>query len=55
MPGAIIGAILLGVIETFASGYLSSGLRDLISFTLLIVILLVKPSGLMGVDVQEKA
>ncbi len=55
VPGAIIGAILLGVIETFASGYLSSGLRDLISFTLLIVILLVKPSGLMGVDVQEKA
>ncbi|MEL7602401.1 MAG: branched-chain amino acid ABC transporter permease [Bacillota bacterium] len=55
VPGAIAGAILLGVIETFASGYLSSGLRDLISFTLLIVILLVRPSGLMGVDVQEKA
>lgn len=55
VPGAIFGAILLGVIETLASGYLSSGLRDLISFTLLIVILLVRPAGLMGVDVQDKA
>lgn len=55
VPGAIVGAIILGVIEVFASGYLSSGLKDLISFTLLIVILLVKPSGLFGVDVQDKA
>lgn len=55
VPGAIVGAVILGVIEVFASGYLSSGLKDLISFTLLIVILLVKPSGLFGVDVQDKA
>lgn len=55
VPGAILGAILLGIIETFVSGYLNSGLRDLISFGLLIVILLVKPSGLFGIDVQEKA
>ena len=55
VPGAIVGAILLGVIETMVSGYLNSGLRDLISFGLLILILLVKPSGLFGIDVQEKA
>ncbi len=55
VPGAILGAVLLGLIEVMASGYLNSGLRDLIAFTLLIVILLVKPSGLMGVDVQDKA
>ncbi|MBQ8971960.1 MAG: branched-chain amino acid ABC transporter permease [Clostridia bacterium] len=55
VPGAIVGAILLGLIETIASGYISSGLRDLISFSLLILILLVRPSGLMGVDVQDKA
>lgn len=55
VPGAIAGAVMLGVIEVFASGYLSSGLKDLISFTLLIVILIVKPSGLFGVDVQDKA
>ncbi len=55
VPGAIVGALLLGLIETIASGYISSGLRDLISFSLLILILLVRPAGLMGVDVQEKA
>lgn len=55
VPGAIVGAILLGIIETMVSGYLNSGLRDLISFGLLIFILLVKPSGLFGIDVQEKA
>ena len=55
VPGAITGALLLGMIETVVSGYISSGLRDLISFSLLIMILLIRPSGLFGVDVQEKA
>jgi branched-chain amino acid transport system permease protein len=55
VPGAIAGAVLLGMIETVVSGYISSGLRDLISFSLLILILLIRPSGLFGVDVQEKA
>ena len=55
VPGVIIGAMLLGLIETVVSGYISSGLRDLISFSLLIAILLIRPSGLFGVDVQEKA
>lgn len=53
--GAIIGAFLIGVLETLVSGYLSSGLRDLFTFGLLIAILLVKPSGLMGVNVKDKA
>ena len=55
VPGAIVGALLLGFIETVVSGYISSGMRDLISFSLLILILLVRPAGLFGVDVQEKA
>ena len=55
VPGAIVGAIVLGILETMVSGYISSSLRDLFSFTLLIVLLLVKPSGLFGVDVQDKA
>ena len=55
VPGAIVGAILLGIIETLVSGYISSSLRDFFSFALLIVLLLVKPSGLFGVDVQDKA
>ena len=55
VPGAIVGAVLLGVLETLVSAYISSSLRDFFSFALLIVLLLVKPSGLFGVDVQEKA
>ncbi|MDY4692588.1 MAG: branched-chain amino acid ABC transporter permease [Blautia sp.] len=55
VPGAIAGAVLLGLIETVVSGYINSGLRDLISFSLLIIILLIRPSGLFGVDVQQKA
>lgn len=55
VPGAIVGAIVLGFLETVVSGYISSSLRDLFSFGLLIVLLLVKPSGLFGVDVQDKA
>jgi len=53
--GAIVGALIIGVLETMVSGYLSSGLRDLVTFGLLIVILLVKPSGLMGVTIEDKA
>ena len=55
VPGAIAGALMLGLIETVVSGYISSGLRDMISFSLLILILLVRPSGLFGIDIQEKA
>lgn len=53
--GAIIGALVIGIMETMVTAYLSSGLRDLFTFMLLIIILLVKPSGLMGVHVEEKA
>ncbi len=53
--GAIAGALVIGITEAMVSGYLNSGLRDLITFTLLIAILLIKPSGLMGVSVEEKA
>lgn len=53
--GAIVGAVIIGIIEVMVSGYLNSGLRDLITFSLLIAILLIKPSGLMGVDIEEKA
>ena len=53
--GAIIGALVIGIMETMVTAYLSSGLRDLFTFMLLVIILLVKPSGLMGVHVEEKA
>ena len=54
IPGAMLGGILLGIIETFAKAYLSTKFSDAIVFLVLIVILLVKPSGLMGKTIQEK-
>ncbi|MDR2491278.1 MAG: branched-chain amino acid ABC transporter permease [Spirochaetaceae bacterium] len=55
VPGAIIGALVIGIVEALAAGYLNSGLRDLLTFSLLVIILVIKPSGLMGVTVEEKA
>ena len=49
-----LGGILLGVIETFSKAYLSTQFSDAIVFLVLIVILLVKPAGLLGKNVQEK-
>ncbi len=54
IPGAMLGGILLGVIETFAKGYISTQVSDAIVFSVLIVILLVKPAGLLGKYVPEK-
>ena len=54
IPGAMLGGILLGVIETFSKAYLSTQFSDAIVFLVLIVILLVKPAGLLGKNVQEK-
>jgi len=54
IPGAMLGGILLGVIETFSKAYLSSQFSDAIVFLVLIVVLLVKPAGLLGKTVQEK-
>lgn len=55
LPGAVIGSVLLGIIETFTAGYLSSQFRDLIAFVLLIGVLVVRPSGLMGKTTEDKA
>ena len=54
IPGALLGGLLLGIIEIFASAYLSSELSLAIVFGVLIVVLLVKPSGLLGRYVPEK-
>ena len=52
--GALIGGILLGVIEILGRAYISSQLSDAIVFAVLIIVLLVKPTGLLGKQVQEK-
>ena len=54
IPGAMLGGILLGLIETFSKAYLASQFSDAIVFLVLIIVLLVKPAGLMGKQVQEK-
>ena len=54
IPGAMIGGILIGVIETFAKKYISPQFSDAVVFSVLIIILLVKPAGLLGKQVQEK-
>jgi branched-chain amino acid transport system permease protein len=54
LPAAIVGSMLLGVLETLVSGYISSSYRDLFSFLFLIVILLFFPNGLMGKSGEEK-
>lgn len=54
IPGAFIGGILLGVIENLSKAYISSQLADAIVFSILIIVLLVKPTGLLGKRVLEK-
>ena len=54
IPGALLGGLLLGVIEIFAKAYISTQLSDAVVFAVLIVVLLVRPAGLLGVQRQEK-
>ena len=54
IPGAFIGGILLGVIEVLGRAYISSQLSDAIVFAVLIIVLLVKPTGILGKAVNEK-
>lgn len=54
IPGAMIGGILLGIIEILSRAYISSQLADAIVFLILILVLLVKPTGILGKKIQEK-
>ena len=54
IPGAMFGGIALGIAEVMGAAYISSQYRDAIAFALLIIVLLFKPSGLLGSAVQEK-
>ena len=54
VPGAMIGGIALGVIEIFGKAYISSQISDAIVFAVLIVVLLVKPTGILGKKISEK-
>ena len=54
IPGAMIGGILLGVIENLSKAYISSQMSDAIVFLILIIVLLVKPTGILGKKINEK-
>jgi branched-chain amino acid transport system permease protein len=54
IPGAMLGGFSLGIIETLVSGYSSSMYKDAVAFALLILILIIKPSGLLGKNIKEK-
>ena len=54
IPGAFIGGIILGIIENLSKAYISSQLADAIVFMVLIIVLMVKPTGILGKKIQEK-
>ena len=54
LPGAVVGSIILGLAEMLTAGFISSQFRDLVVFALLIVTLLISPTGLFGKSVGEK-
>jgi branched-chain amino acid transport system permease protein len=54
IPGAMVGGVILGVVETLTKGYLTSQYADAVSFSILILILLIKPTGIMGASARVK-
>lgn len=54
IPGAVLGSLIMGQVETMTAAYISSQLRDAIAFAILILVLLIKPTGILGRSQQEK-
>ena len=54
LPGAVVGGIILGVVEALVSGFVSSTFRDAAAFAILILVLLVRPTGIFGKNTKEK-
>ena len=54
IPGAMLGALIMGTVETMSSAYISSTLRDAIAFSILILVLIFKPTGILGKKEIEK-
>ncbi|MBI3085753.1 MAG: branched-chain amino acid ABC transporter permease, partial [candidate division NC10 bacterium] len=55
LPGAVLGGLLVGVIESLGAGYVSGTYKDIYAFVLLIFVQMVKPSGILGVEAKVKA
>lgn len=54
LPGAVIGGFIIGVLEALVAGYISSGYRDAIAFAVLIIILIIRPQGILGKKISHK-
>ena len=54
IPGAMVGGLMLGLVESIVSGFGASTWRDAVAFLILILVLIIKPSGLFGKNVREK-
>lgn len=54
IPGAIIGGIIIGLLETYTGGYIGNGLNQIVPFAVLILILMVRPYGLFGQEIIER-
>ena len=55
LPGAVLGGLLVGVVESLGAGYVSGTYKDIYAFILLIIVLMVKPSGILGIEAKVKA
>jgi branched-chain amino acid transport system permease protein len=55
IPGALVGALIMGQAETLTAAYISTPMRDAIAFTLLILVLMIRPTGIFGEPEREKA
>ncbi len=54
LPGAMLGGIVIGIVESFTTTYVSSSLTDTFVFLILIIVLIIKPAGLLGKNTGEK-
>jgi branched-chain amino acid transport system permease protein len=54
IPGAVLGGLVLGIAETMGAGYISSAYEDVFAFGLLVLILILRPAGLLGKAVKQK-
>ena len=54
IPGAVLGGVVIGLVESFTTSYISSSMADAFVFLILIVVLILKPAGIMGKNVGEK-